>query len=117
VSNAWIGVDFDGTLAEYPWKEQHKTAGNPVKPMLDRVKRWIRQGIKVKIMTARANYPYQRIIVEKWLVDNGIGGLEITSTKDHDMMVLFDDKAITVEANTGRILAENRLLAEFGIAL
>ena len=49
----WIGVDFDGTLAEYRSFTNIKNPGPPVKEMVKRVKEWIDQGSTVKIFTAR----------------------------------------------------------------
>ncbi|MGD0238350.1 MAG: hypothetical protein ABSC55_27925 [Syntrophorhabdales bacterium] len=51
----WIGVDLDGTLAEYHgWIGIHHI-GKAITPMVERVKRWIGEGKKVKIFTARAS--------------------------------------------------------------
>lgn len=38
----WIGVDLDGTLAEY--NGQLSGIGDPINPMMNRVKRWLSQG-------------------------------------------------------------------------
>lgn len=51
----WIGVDFDGTLAEY-YEDRH--GGSPVPAMVERVRYWIRQGIEVRLFTARATEPH-----------------------------------------------------------
>ena len=49
----WIGVDLDGTLAEYHgW---NGSIGKPIAPMVDRVKRWLAEGVEVRIMTARVS--------------------------------------------------------------
>ncbi len=49
----WIGVDLDGTLAEYHgWvSEQH--IGAPVPVMVERAKAWVARGVEVRIFTAR----------------------------------------------------------------
>ena len=48
----WIGVDLDGTLAEYHGWNDGKI-GEPIQLMVERVKRWLAEGKSVRIMTAR----------------------------------------------------------------
>lgn len=55
-SSGWYGVDFDGCLAEYTKICAPGELGKPLQPMVDRVKKWIAEGIEVKIFTARAAY-------------------------------------------------------------
>jgi len=108
----WIGVDLDGTLAYYT-SSQGLTIGEPIEPMLSRVKAWIAQGIPVKIFTARASGRQwgsagaleQMILVQDWLERNGLPRLEITCEKDYLMVELWDDRAVRVETNTGRRMA------------
>ena len=99
---SWIGVDLDGTLAEYvEWRgEQH--IGAPVPLMLDRVKKWIADGIRVKIFTARANHTEYLPYIKAWMEVNGLPELEITSVKDFTMIELWDDRCVQVEKNTGK---------------
>lgn len=40
----WIGVDLDGTLAEYDEWRGIDHIGTPIEPMAARVRRWIAQG-------------------------------------------------------------------------
>ena len=49
----WIGVDLDGTLAEYHGWQPDGSIGKPVALMLQWVKQWLEQGIEVRIVTAR----------------------------------------------------------------
>ena len=51
----WIGVDLDGTLAQYDGFKGCTVIGDPVQVMLARVKKWISEGIEVRIFTARVN--------------------------------------------------------------
>lgn len=51
----WIGVDLNGTLALYTTGD-YRTIGDPIEPMVARVKQWIKDGHEVRIFTARA-YP------------------------------------------------------------
>lgn len=96
----WIGVDLDGTLAEYI-SSKNKSIGDPIEPMMQRVKQWIDDGKEVRIFTARASDGDQIKAVAKWLSNQGIGDLAITNVKDFDMIELWDDKAIRVKRNTG----------------
>lgn len=100
--SSWIGVDLDGTLAEYNyhWKGPEHI-GAPIPAMVERVKKWMSEGKQVKIFTARASDPNAIPIIEKWLEENGIGGLEITNVKDYTMEELWDDRVIQVIPNTG----------------
>lgn len=98
----WIGVDLDGTLAEYHGWKGAEDIGKPIPLMIKRVKNWIKDGVLVKIFTARASVPEQIPYVQKWLARNGLGNLEITNVKDYAMVELWDDRAIQVFPNTGR---------------
>ena len=110
IDGQWIGVDLDGTLAE--WDDRTSTinlVGKPIPAMVRRVRAWLKKGIKVKIVTARAETPGQRQLIEKWLYEAGLPRLEITDRKDWRMLWLYDDRAIQVERNTGRLLGTRRL--------
>ena len=98
----WIGVDLDGTLAEYHgWVGIHHI-GKPITPMIDRVQCWINEGKKVKIFTARASEGLAAIeFIHAWLDKQGLPKLEVTNVKDFGMMELWDDRSISVETNTG----------------
>lgn len=98
----WIGVDLDGTLARHDlWISKHHI-GKPVAPMMKRVKMWINQGIRVKIVTARASDPEGIAPVKHWLKKQGLPDLEVTNEKDFSMIELWDDRAIQVIPNTGK---------------
>lgn len=100
--SGWIGVDLDGTLAEY--HGHYGTAiGEPVRAMLLRVQDWIAAGREVRIFTARAGDPAQRQAVQQWLRRHGLGELAVTNVKDFDMTALWDDKAVRVKRNTGHV--------------
>lgn len=102
--DGWIGVDLDGTLAEYNTGDGVETIGKPIVPMMERVKNWLACGCTVKIMTARADREEQQKIVKAWLEEHGIGGLEVVNRKNFEMVQLWDDRVVVVEHNTGRIL-------------
>lgn len=111
MSKGWIGVDLDGTLAEYDgWKgETH--IGAPIPRMVKRVKRWRTMGIDVRIFTARVgdampgrDLAEVRGAIERWCHIHLGEKLQITCVKDYSMMELWDDRAVQVEPNSGRIL-------------
>jgi hypothetical protein len=99
----WIGVDFDGTLAEYGGWHGATKCGKPIPKMVARVRRWVGHGKKVKIFTARADDEKSVNAIKKWLKDNELPDLEITNIKDQYMVKLWDDKAVGVETNTGEV--------------
>jgi hypothetical protein len=107
----WIGVDLDGTLAEYHGWRLDGGIGAPIPLMLERVKKWLAEGREIKIFTARAVQSEQIPIVQKWLRDVGLPELEVTNVKDLKMVTLYDDRAVQVEFNTGRILGHDRVQA------
>ncbi len=100
----WIGVDLDGTLAEYHgWIGIHHI-GKPITPMVERVERWIDEGKKVKIFTARASEgPAAIEFIHDWLDKQGLPKLEVTNVKDYGMTELWDDRCISIKTNTGQI--------------
>ena len=109
--NGWIGVDFDGTLARYDdWARHGAHPGPPIPRMLERVQLWLAQGLDVRIFTARVGSPdpdevhEQRAIVRAWCRAHLGRELPVTACKDFGMVALYDDRAIAVETNTGRIL-------------
>ncbi len=102
----WVGVDLDGTLAVWDGGASLDRIGPPVPEMLSYVQRMTENGIRVKIFTARAGDPKQVPKIQKWLEKNGLPHLEITNVKDYSMERLYDDRAIQVEANTGRIISD-----------
>ena len=102
----WIGVDLDGTLAHYEgWGDGG--IGEPILPMIGRVRDWLLKGREVRIVTARANMPEETAKVREWLDSHGLQEVGITSSKDFGMIELWDDRAVTVERNTGRIVGRN----------
>lgn len=97
----WVGVDLDKTLAEGSRKE----VGEPIEKMANRVKRWVRDGKEVRIVTARANDIEESVKVYDWQQEHLGMSLEVTSRKDHEMVRLWDDRVEEVEPNTGERVA------------
>lgn len=114
--SGWIGVDFDGTLAEYHGWEGELNFGAPIPVMVGRVKRWLAAGHEVRIVTARADdafnantraYIMVMQALEDWSATHIGQVLPITSRKDLHMIVLYDDRCVQVEPNTGRISVDD----------
>ena len=120
-SAGWIGVDFDKTLAtEVEFGPD--SVGNPIEPMVNRVKQWLADGEDVRIFTGRvgphpAYYkdgrPFDpdfarksRAAIEAWCLRVFGRVLPITNKKDLAMKALYDDKAVQVEPNTGRLIGD-----------
>lgn len=107
-----IAVDFDGTLATYDkWRGMNYT-GEPIEPMVRRVKQWLSRGKKVVIFTTRARSSVGVKAIEEWLEKNGLPKLRITNIKEHTMEEFWDDKAVKVEPNTG-IVNESEYLINY----
>jgi len=120
MSNGWIGVDLDGTLARYDGWRGIEHVGEPIAPMVERVKRWLASGLDVRIFTARVdggtaalsmgdkNGEAHRDVdavkhhIEVWCERHLGRVLPITCTKDYAMIELWDDRCVQVEPNTGR---------------
>lgn len=106
-ASGWIGVDLDGTLAVYDgWKDG--AIGEPVPEMHFRVRKWLADGVAVRCMTARAGVPEEAAKVRAWLDAHGMSEVGITDRKDFAMIELWDDRAVAVEPNTGRVLGGGR---------
>jgi hypothetical protein len=106
----WIGVDLDGTLAIYERWGGPDEIGEPVPKMLARVRAWVAEGREVRIMTARAAIADGAIrdvavaAIKDWCLEHVGVVLRVTHEKDLAMAELWDDRAVTVEANTGEVI-------------
>jgi hypothetical protein len=111
----WIGVDLDGTLAHYDELRSIDHIGEPLMPMVARVKAWLAEGRTVKIFTARVSgigcldlytgtpLTEEHVIapIKAWCKLHLGRELEVTNVKDYLMIELWDDRAIQVISNTG----------------
>ena len=124
MTNGWIGVDLDGTLAYYDQWRGALHIGEPIPVMLERVKRWLDEGKDVRIFTARVNR--EGIVfatanldgeaardataveecIRQWCAKHVGRALPITCCKDYGMIELWDDRCIQVIPNTGRTIAD-----------
>jgi hypothetical protein len=108
----WIAVDLDGTLAHYTHWVAPDEIGDPIPAMQERVKGWLSDGLDVRIFTARVSDPeFGHVAVraiELWCKEHLGQVLPVTNVKDLAMVELWDDRAITVEQNTGRVIGERQ---------
>lgn len=107
----WIGFDLDGTLAKYDGWKGIEHIGDPVDTMVIIAKLLHRIGKKIKVLTARVaprddgeGGDKAKKYVEAWCRKNLGFVPEITYEKDASMAALFDDRAVAVEQNTGKVL-------------
>lgn len=112
----WIGVDFDGTLAHYTTWEGPDVLGEPIPAMVERVRRWLDAGLDVRIFTARVAPSTiaemeptvrARKAIQAWCEKHIGQSLPVTCIKDMAMRELYDDRAVAVEMNTGRLLSSS----------
>jgi hypothetical protein len=123
LAHDYMSVDFDGTLQIRPRNEPLTVLGEPIWPMVNLVKSWLADGMKVKIMTARVS-PIQRgmndyksvasfimeqeYLIQEWC-EKYIGQkLPVTCSKDTYMYQLYDDRAVCIEHNKGNIIGINK---------
>ena len=98
----WVGVDLDGTLAEFDGWKGVEHIGRPIHAVVENVKRLLMSGHNVKIFTARAHEGAPAVkAIHNFLFQNGIPKLEVTATKDFDMLFCIDDRALQVVSNKG----------------
>jgi hypothetical protein len=111
--SGWIGVDLDCTLAQYGGWVDELHIGEPIGPMVLRVKQWIKEGIEVRIFTARMHKgalnldgsvrdiePVRKAI-QDWTEKHIGHRLAVTNEKDYGMLEFWDDRAVRVRPNTG----------------
>lgn len=118
----YIGVDLDGTLAEYHSGHGIRTVGKPVAAMVARVKRWLADGNEVRIVTARVaqteedprDIAVQTKLIQDWCLEHIGEKLKVQSFKDYGLIELWDDRGIGVHPNTG--IRADELSAGIGFA-
>lgn len=104
-TSGWIGVDLDGTLAEYGGWLGPGHIGKPIPLMVSRVRSWLEDGVTVKIFTARVAFGDRdncAPAIQDWCREHIGQALEVTCTKDYGLVELWDDRAVQVVPNTGR---------------
>lgn len=108
---AWVGFDLDGTIAFDDAGAAWGPPGPPIPAMVARVKAHLADGHEVRIFTARVSQvedlvPAIVADIEAWCLAHLGQVLPITCQKDPSMWVIYDDRAVQVEKNTGRILED-----------
>lgn len=98
MSGGWVGFDLDGTLAHTVGTE----IGPPIEAMIQVLREHLGAGIECRVFTARAEWPSQCTLVQDWLEAQGLPRLRVTNVKDQHCFQLWDDRAVSVERNTGR---------------
>lgn len=113
MAKVWTGFDLDGTLAVYTTWRGLEHIGEPIPPMIDKVKQLLRIGVTVKIFTERVASTLKpeeieraRSAIEKWCELHIGTVLPITAEKDLYMTECYDDRAVQVEYNTGKLLED-----------
>jgi len=120
----WVGFDFDGTLAKcVAWDSVNNTLplGEPIPAMVATIKAYLSAGIECRILTARVaacnranstgavddmEFAMDQVgKISAWCAQHIGRVLEVTATKDMYMSLLYDDRAIQVERDTGRLIA------------
>lgn len=115
MSNGYIAVDLDGTLAEYDEWRGPTHIGKPIPKMVSRVMHWLAHGKTVKIFTARVSMGQDADgsitkTVQDWLErECGLPRLAVTNVKDYDMIECWDDRSVQVIPNTGEAM-DGRLI-------
>lgn len=100
-------VDLDGTMAHYDKFKGPTVIGAPVPAMISKVKKMLAEGEDVRVFTARvAKDPDGKVTraIEAWLQKNLGQTLPITNVKDQHAKAIYDDRAVAVEKNTGKVL-------------
>lgn len=117
--SGWIGVDLDGTLANYfGWNGG--AIGEPVPLMLQRVSDWLAMGFDVRIFTARVAATGKRkwngdlddadfaarqtMLIQDWTEKHLGVRLQVTAVKDFQMLEIWDDRAVQVVKNSGALV-------------
>lgn len=118
--NGWVGCDLDGTLAQHTTWRGEAYIGPPIPEAVDRIKKLMASGWTIKILTARMSEKnpeakeITRRAISRWTLEHVGIALEAVSEKDYAMVALYDDRAIQVELNTGKVLGVDFMDVEPG---
>lgn len=112
---AWWGFDVDKTIAVDHGGTRGGVIGEPIKPLIRRMKYYLRTGRKVAIVTARVHpsepdaaeqYATVRSFLKRNFTPAEGDAIDIRSDKDRHMIELFDDRAAQVIPNKGILVRE-----------
>ena len=103
----WVAVDLDGTLAEGAKHIDPLVVGEPRPDVVGSVKDWLRDGVEVRIFTARTSLGKDdrdvyavTVAIQDWCEKHIGHRLPVTNLKQHGIIELWDDRAVNpVRAN------------------
>jgi 2'-5' RNA ligase len=104
----WIGYDVDGSLAHWTKGQPSFKIGNPVSALVERAKKDIADGKDVRLFTAKLSDDpkgLNRAALEAWTYKVFGRSLPMQDVKDDLLEKFYDDRAVHVERNTGKIVA------------
>jgi hypothetical protein len=90
-----IGLDLDGTLAQYTGNPDE--IGPPYDGAVEFVRHLADRGGEPFILTARCGFEGGKEAVEGWLKEHGFPRMEVTDEKPPEMSVLLDDRAVAAD--------------------
>lgn len=102
-----VAVDFDGTLAHYDGWKGPGVYGEPIQPMVEKVKALLAEGHEAWIFTARLaglemdEYQAEYHYITNWLNAAGLPSLPMTCIKLKRFTEFWDDRAVRIIRNTG----------------
>jgi|SRR5579884_1987935 len=115
---SYIGYDLDSSLASDhrggEWVQTMEEIGDPIPKSVARVKSYLEAGYEVRIVTARANTLEQTAkqrmkqikLIEEWCLIHIGQKLKVQAEKTYGMLLLYDDRAIQLEPNTGELITD-----------
>lgn len=119
VDKEWVGVDLDGTLAEFHGWTGITDIGEPIPAMVERVKRLYAEGKNIRILTARVGPPstlaevcaFQHAL-DVWCFKYIGTTFPATHQKDFNMVEFYDDRCKQVVMNKGILYEEMLAMME-----
>ena len=112
---AWWGFDVDKTAFVDEGGTRGGVIGEPIMPIIRRIKHFLRTGRKVNIVTARVHPSEpdreEQVLTVSRALDAVLGPemaskIGIRSDKDRHMIDLYDDRAMQVIPNKGILVRE-----------
>jgi hypothetical protein len=98
----YIAFDLDGTLAKKEHPFDPTSVGAPIPGMIEILKNHLKAGDECRILTARrADGAGCDKVIHAWLEEQGLPKLRVTNRKTPGMRLLYDDRAVSVESDTG----------------
>jgi hypothetical protein len=104
--SGWFAFDLDSTIAQYTEYHGPEEIGEPLSPdnpnsAFSTLMRYLAEGKDVRIFTARANDKDAIKPIQNWCRKYFGKVLPITNEKDHEVIEIWDDRAVQVDPKTG----------------